>query len=87
MNNQDKQNIFEAYTSCIVKENMHNRGPMKVKDILKMFENVNPEMNIRFETQIDSHRSTSVCNNADIRIDVEGDEVVVSMSGDETDSE
>lgn len=60
---------------------------MKIKDIIKKLESFDGEMQVRFMSTIESHRSVSVCGNADVSIDVDGDEVVVNVNGEETDSD
>lgn len=60
---------------------------MKIKDLLKQFESFDGEMEVQFTSVIECHRSTSICENADVRISVEGNKVCVSVGGEETDSD
>lgn len=60
---------------------------MKVKDILKLFEGIDPETAVTITSMIDCHRSTSICDNADISVDVEDGMVTMSVGGEETDSQ
>lgn len=58
---------------------------MKVKDLLKMLEGVNPEADVEVVAEIESHRSVSICNDA--RLKAYEDEGIfhISVSGEETD--
>ena len=58
---------------------------MKVKDILKLFEGIDPETVVTITSVIECHRSSSICENADIRADVEDGVVVLYVDGEETD--
>jgi hypothetical protein len=60
---------------------------MKVKDILKLFEGVDPETEVVCNTMIVSVSDirTSVCDNAKLRFDNEGGQVTLYIDGVETD--
>lgn len=58
---------------------------MKAKDILKLFEGVDPEMDVVCNTMIESDSRTSICDNATMRFDHEGGQVTLYIDGVETD--
>ena len=58
---------------------------MKVKDLLKMLEGVNPEADVEVVTEIESHRSVSICNDARLTACEDGGIFHISVSGEETD--
>jgi hypothetical protein len=58
---------------------------MKVKDILKLFEGVDPETIVVCNTMIASDTRTAVCDNAKLRFDSEGGQVTLYIDGVETD--
>jgi len=58
---------------------------MKVKDILKLFEGIDPETHVICNTMIASDTRTAVCDNAKLRFDSEGGQVTLYIDGVETD--
>ena len=58
---------------------------MKVKDILKLFEGIDPEMDVVCNTMIASDSRTAVCDYAKLRFDHEGGQVTLYIDGVETD--
>jgi hypothetical protein len=60
---------------------------MKVKDILAQFEGIDPESFVTIHSMIECHRSTSICDKATLRVDIEDGEVQVYVDGEETDWE
>lgn len=60
---------------------------MKVKDLLKMLEGVNPEADVEVVAEIESHRSVSICNDARLTgCELpDGSIFHISVSGEETD--
>ena len=60
---------------------------MKVKDLLKMLEGVNPEVDVEIVTEIESHRSVSICNDAKLHAFEDEGIFHVMVSGKETDWE
>lgn len=60
---------------------------MKVKDLIKMFEGIDPESFVVIHSMIESHRSTTICDNATFKVDIEDGEVQVYVDGEETDWE
>ena len=58
---------------------------MKVKDLLKMLEGVDPEADVEIVTEIESHRSVSICNDAKLNAFEDEGIFHISVSGEETD--
>lgn len=59
---------------------------MKIKDLITQLESFNPELNIIFNISIEGQNgSVSVCDKPILHVEQEGDELMVSLDGDETD--
>jgi len=60
---------------------------MKIKDLITQLQSFeNPELNINFNISIEGQNgSVSVSDNPNLKMKQKGDELVVSLDGDETD--
>ena len=58
---------------------------MKIKDLINQLQSFNSELNIKFNISIERGRGVSICDNPILHVEREGDELMFSLDGDETD--
>jgi len=58
---------------------------MKVKDILKLFEGIDPETEVQIMSFVDGNYCRNIADGATIAVDVDEGNVTMSVGGAETD--
>ena len=59
---------------------------MKIKDLINQLQSFNSELDIKFNISIEGgNGSVSICDNPILHVELEGDELMISLDGDETD--
>ena len=60
---------------------------MKIKDLINQLQSFNSELDIKFNISIEGgNGSVSICDNPILHVEREGDELMFSLDGEETDS-
>ena len=59
---------------------------MKIQQLIQQLQSFNSELNIKFNISIEGgNGSVSICDNPILHMELEGDELMISLDGDETD--
>ena len=59
---------------------------MKIKDLINQLQSFNSELDIKFNISIEGgNGSVSISDNPILHMELEGDELMISLDGDETD--